>query len=103
MIYVGLSQIEINLKDKVGRTITNHKFDPSIKFVVEKVDVIDLVFNSILPPHQHDMVNFQFSYEKKLSPYEFYFGFLVSYLIFIYTTIFRFETIKRENDGNDFE
>ena len=52
----------------VGRTISYLKFDPPMKFVVEKADVVGHVPNSIPRTYQHGEVNFQFSYEKNCLP-----------------------------------
>ena len=52
----------------VGRTISYPKFDPPMKFVVEKDDVVGHVPNSIPTTYQHGEVNFQFSYEKNCLP-----------------------------------
>jgi len=66
--FFGLSRFEINLKDTVGRTISYPTFNPLMKFVVEKVDVVDYVLNDTPSSYQHGDASFQFSYEKKLSP-----------------------------------
>jgi len=50
------------------RTISYPKFDPAIKFVVEKADVVGHVPNSIPTTYQLGEVNFQFSYEKNCLP-----------------------------------
>jgi len=65
---LGLGQFKINLKDRVGRTIKYPKFDPPMRFVVERAYDDGYVPNGIPPPYQHVHVNFQFSNEKKLSP-----------------------------------
>ena len=62
----------------VGRTFSYPKFDPLMKFVVEKADVAGHMSNGIPPSYQHGEVNFQFYYEKKLSFYDVTSGFLVS-------------------------
>ena len=67
MNFVGLGRFTINLKDMVGWMIIYPKFDPPMRIVVERVDVNGYVPNGILPPYQHCHVNFQFSYEKRLS------------------------------------
>jgi hypothetical protein len=46
----------------VGRTISYPKFDPPMKYFVEKVDVVGHVPNGIPPTYQHGGVNFQFCY-----------------------------------------
>jgi len=51
MTFLGLYRFEINLKDTVGRTISYPKFNPLMKFVVEKVDVFDYVLNDIPLPY----------------------------------------------------
>lgn len=54
-----------------------------MKFVVEIADVDGHVPNSIPPPYQHGHVYFQFSDEKRLSPYDVISKFLVSCLFLI--------------------
>lgn len=54
-----------------------------MKFVVEKVDVVDYVLNDIPSPYQHGDDSFQFSYEKKLSTDDVTNKFLVTCLILI--------------------
>lgn len=83
MTFLGLGRFEINLKDTVGQTVNYPTFNPPMKFVFEKVDVVDCVLNDIPLPYQHGDASFQFSYEKKLFPDDVTNIFLVSCLVLI--------------------
>jgi len=58
MTFVSLDRFRINLKDRVGRTISYPKFDLPMKFVVEKVGVVEHMPNCFPPSYQHGEVNF---------------------------------------------
>lgn len=51
MTFVSLDRFRINLKNRVCQTISYPKFDIPMKFVDEKVGIVEHVLNGFPPPY----------------------------------------------------
>lgn len=78
MFFVGESKFEITLEDRFRRRMANPRFTPSMKFEIDRDMLPFLMIDAVPRPYVHDPMNFQFSYEKKLTGDEIDSGWLVS-------------------------
>jgi hypothetical protein len=81
MMFVGDSKFGIHLKDRFGRKISTPKFTPTMKFQIEKLATPFHNFDVLPSPFVHDELNFEFSYEKRLSGDEHAGGIVVSFFV----------------------
>ncbi|XP_039683194.1 uncharacterized protein [Medicago truncatula] len=77
MFFVGESKFEITLEDRFRRRMANPRFTPSMKFEIDKDMLPFLMIDDVPRPYVHDPMNFQFSYEKKLTGDEIDSGWLI--------------------------
>jgi hypothetical protein len=78
MVFVGGSKFEITLEDRWRRKMAIPRFTPSMRFEIDKDMLPFLMIDAVPRPYVHDPMNFQFSYEKKLTGCEVDSGWLVS-------------------------
>jgi len=78
MFFVSDNKFEITLEDRFRRRMTIPRFTPSMKFEIDR-DMLHFLMIDVVPRRYiHDPMNFQFSYEKKLTGDEVDSGYLVS-------------------------
>ena len=82
-VFVVLGKFKIRIKDRFCKLICYTRFNPPMKFLIEKNALPINVFLAVPSPFVHDLMNFQFTYEKKLTFDEIDYGCLVSLIPFI--------------------
>jgi hypothetical protein len=70
MVFAGPGKFGSHLKDRFGKLIRYPKFSPPMKFQVEKHVLPFHLLDYVPAPYVHDEMNFEFSYEKRLTSYE---------------------------------
>jgi len=82
LVYVGLGQFALGLKDRFGKNIKCPVFNPPMHFLIDRTNV-QATFNNALPPlaaslaFRHDDANLEIHMIRKLSEYDVTNGFLV--------------------------
>ena len=85
MVYVGRGKFGIYLKDRFGGRISTPRFNPPMKFELERQMLPFHEFDVLPSPFAHDNFNFEFSYEKRLTAddYESLSNFSVSSFLYL--------------------
>jgi hypothetical protein len=81
MIFVGDGRFNIRIKDRFGKTIRNPTFIPPVKFKIERNYNPGNLIHVVPLPLVPDLMNFQFTYEKKLSADETKDGCMVGFCV----------------------
>lgn len=78
MVYVGRGKFGIYLQDRFGGKIATPKFNPPMKFELERQMLPFHEFDVLPSPFAHDNFNFEFSYAKRLTTDDYESGSVVS-------------------------
>lgn len=84
VVFVGNGKFKIRIKDRFGKTIRYPTVIPPMKFLIDKDEVYANFIHCIPSPFTHDILNFQYTYEKKLDSDEIKNGVMVGCLHWFY-------------------